>query len=317
MTRSLGILGILVVGLALLLGSGIVVLAWQASAGPLASLPRGGEPESVDQRDELRAGRHIQHITLSDPRLGPIGFTVSLPDRLPDNRLPLLVVIGGVGTGEHNIRFVDAAGDNAVIGYDWPLPTAFPKGMSALTELPSLRRRALAVPGQVAVMLRWLAAQPWSDSRRISLLGFSFGALAVPAAERLATQEGVHIRWTVLAYGGVGFDALVEGDRRIRPAWARPLLGAGAELLLRPLEPAEHLPHLGGNFLILTAAQDTIVEPRASAKLEQLTPEPKTIIHTAGGHIGTGAERQALLEKAMAATRDWLIAEGAVNPVAR
>jgi hypothetical protein len=106
----------------------------------------------------------MQHVTLSDERLGHIDLTISLPDPLPRAKLPLVVVLGGLGTGGNNIRYIDAAGDNAVIGYDWPLPTAFPKGIRAVIEIPSLRRRALAVPGQVTAMLCWLETQPWSDS---------------------------------------------------------------------------------------------------------------------------------------------------------
>ena len=282
------------------LASGILLFVlgiggmWLQSTG---DLPRSTAAVLVTAHNESRSGRLFQRVTLSDERLGPINFSVSLPDPLPHRRLPLVIVIGGAGTGENNIRFVDDAGDNAIVGYDWPLPATLPKGARALTELPSLQRHALSVPGQISAMLRWLVSRPWSDAERVSVLGFSLGALAVPAAERVSELEGINIRWTVLAYGGVGFDTLVAGDQRIRPAWIRPLLGAGAELLLRPIEPSEHLPHLTGNFLVLGADHDSIVEPWASAKLEELTPEPKTIVHTAGDHIGNGSERRELLAR--------------------
>jgi dienelactone hydrolase len=302
------------------ISSGVVVLALGLTAlwcwhtdELLAVLPRSEAAVLSDERDEVRTGRLFRHVTLVDERLGPINFTVSLPDPLPGSRLPLVVVLGGAGTGENSIRFVDAAGDNAIVGYDWPLPATFPKGIRALEELPSMRRHALSVPGQIAAMLRWLISQPWSDVQRVSVLGFSLGALAAPAAERVSEEEGINIRWTVLAYGGAGFDSLIAADQRIRPAWLRPILGFGAELLLRPLEPAAHLPHLNGHFLVLGAAHDTIVQSQASAKLEALTPQPKTIIHTEGDHIGTGSDRRELFANAMAATRLWLISEGAVN----
>jgi dienelactone hydrolase len=288
------------------------VSGWGAR-DPLASLPRASAPTMADQRSEHHPTRVFQKVTLSDERLGPIVFTVSLPDPLPQNKLPLVIVLGGLGTGENSIRSVGPTGENAVIGYSWPLPAGIPKGLRAIAELPSFRRSALSVPGQVTAMLHWLIAQPWSDARRISLIGFSLGAIAAPVADRMAQQAGVDVQWTVLAYGGAGLYALAEGDQRIKPSWIRPLLGAAAALLLKPLEPADHLPHLSGHFLVLGATNDTIVEPHASAELEALTPEPKTIIHTAGDHIGTGRNRQALLEQAMTLTRRWLIAEGAVN----
>jgi dipeptidyl aminopeptidase/acylaminoacyl peptidase len=42
---------------------------------------------------------------------------------------------------------------------------------------------ALAITAQVNSALSWLIAQPWADRQRISLLGFSLGALAAPAIE--------------------------------------------------------------------------------------------------------------------------------------
>ena len=84
---------------------------------------------------------------------------MSLPDPQPQKRLPLVVILGGLGTGENSLRSVDSAGENAVIGYDWPLPSTIPKGIGAIPELPSLRRSALSVPGQVTAMLHWLATQ--------------------------------------------------------------------------------------------------------------------------------------------------------------
>ena len=300
-------------GIVLALAATAVAGLWRVSGDPLALLPQRTAPMLTGILNETRAGRLSRHVTLSDARLGSIGFTVSLPDPLPDQKLPLVLVLGGLGTGEHNIRFIEAAGDNAVVGYDWPFPAPFPKGIGALIEIPALRARALSVPGQVAAVLNWLSMQPWSDRQRVSIVGFSLGAVAAPAAERAALREGIDIRWTVLAYGGVGLGTLVADNPRVKPAWMRPLLGAGTALLLWPLEPMEHLPHLTGHFLILTADNDTIIDPRASAGLERLTPDPKTIVETIGDHVGTGRDRQALLQQAIAVTRSWLTSEGAVN----
>jgi hypothetical protein len=294
---------------------GVVAVRYWTLDDPIRALPRLRGAVLQAEQDDVRVGRLVRHVTLSDERLGQINFTVSIPDPLPDSRLPIVVVLGGAGTGENNIRFIEGAGGNVIVGYDWPLPATLPKGLRLLPDLPSLRAHALSVPGQIAAMMDWLAMQPWSDPARISMLGFSLGALAVPAAERATEQEGIHIRWTVFAYGGVGFDRLVMGDQRIKPAWLRPLLAAGAELLLWPLEPAAHVSHLTGHFLILGAARDTIVSASAATRLEELTPQPKTVIHTEGDHIGTGSDRRELLSRAMAVTRQWLIAEGAVNPV--
>jgi hypothetical protein len=131
----------------------------------------------------------------------------------------------------------------------------------------------------------------------------------------VARLDGADIGWVVLAYSGVGLKALIEGDKRIRPPWIRPLLGVGLALALRPVEPAAYLPRLRGHFLILDAALDTVIAPGARARLEEPTPSPKTIIHMASGHVGarTEKDKQALLAEAMALTRHWLETDGAVE----
>lgn len=289
-----------------------VAIGWTRH-DPLYFLPRSaGAPAAQFDWAEHRAGRVVEHVTLLDARLGPIGFVVSLPDPLPDRRLPVVLALGGLGTGEHNIRAISDASDNVVVGYDWPLASATLKRMG-VRQVPALRTQALSVPGQVAAALRWVLAQPWGDAARVSLVGFSLGAVAAPAVQRVAAAEHIPIGWTVLAYGGAPIDALVSGDTRLRPGWARPAVALAAELLLVPIEPSLHLPGLKGRFLVLRSADDTIVAEQASLYLETLTPEPKRTILLPGGHVGTGADRAALLEVALSATRSWLVAEGAVN----
>jgi hypothetical protein len=303
--------GLLVAALALAVA---VSLTFLGASDDLA-LPRSADARLVEQRIAAAPGRTIEHVVLLDPLLGSIGFTLSLPDPLPARKLPLVVVLGGLGTGEHNLSAFENPGPNAVAAYDWPLPTALPRGLSLVFDLRELRRLALSVPGQASAMLRWLAAENWCDPKRITLIGFSLGAIAAPAVDHIARLDGADIGWVVLAYGGAGLKALVEGDERIRPPWMRPLLGMGLALALRPLEPAAYLPRLSGHFLILDAALDTLIAPGARERLEELTPSPKTIIHMGGGHVGTGTEKekQALLAEAMALTRHWLETDGAVE----
>jgi hypothetical protein len=290
-----------------------ILVVWSQTRDPAPDLPRSAAmPQVVDIRTHRADGRALQHVTLSDPRLGTIGLTISLPDPLPNAKLPIVLVLGGLGTGEHNIRFVTDAGDNAIVGYDWTLPERLPRNLGIAGAF-ALRRQVMETPGQVAAALHWLLAQPWSDATRVSLVGFSLGAIAGPAIERVAALEEVRIGWTVLAFGGAPLAELVESDQRIRPGWLRPLLAVGAEMLLRPVDPAVHLPHLVGHFLTVDAAADTIVGTGPSRRLVELTPEPKQSIHLSGDHVGAGPERAAQLATAMSATCEWLVAKGAVN----
>jgi hypothetical protein len=301
-------------GIGFLVLLAVLFLYWRAR-NPLLFLPQASNPpELVQLESKHRNGRVLQQVALSDPSLGHISFAVSLPDPLPVQKLPLVLVIGGLGTGEHTIRFIADAGDNAIVGYDWPLPSKLPKGIG-VRQILALHTRAMSIPGQLSAILRWLAAQSWSDPNRVSILSFSLGAMVAPAAERISAAQGTHIGWTVLAYGGAPIDAVIRGDQRLHPAWVRPLLAFGAESIFRPMDPGEHLQHLDGHFLVLTGGEDTIVSENASARLAQLTPIPKQVIRLPGNHIGTGPEHQMVIDAVIETTRRWLLAEGAINPI--
>ncbi len=182
----------LVLGAALALVALLLVVLQQPGRNSLAALPRGGGPATKISHQALHTdGRLIQQYTIEDSALGRIGLVVSLPDPLPDRPLPILVVLGGLGTGLKNIRYVPSAGDNVVVGYDWPIPRKLPGGIDLFWQAPALYGRVFRVPGQIATMVEWVARQPWADRERITLLGFSLGAVAAPAAQRLLALRGL------------------------------------------------------------------------------------------------------------------------------
>jgi len=290
-------------------------VCWLGLRDPLGALPRATEkPIATGFSEETRNGRMLQHVVLEAPGVGRIGLVISLPDPLPKQPLPIVMVLGGLATGERNIRHVPGGGDNAIVGYDWPIPTALPQGWDFVSEAPDLYDQVLRVPGQIAAALDWLAGQGWADSERTSLLAFSLGALAAPAAQRLAELRGRAIGWTALAYGGSPIGALLAANPYLKPRWAAPILSSVADLVLRPVEPGEHLPHLRGRFLVVGGRNDAFVPEEAARRMRDLAPEPKTIVLLEGGHMGVGADRQALLAEIIAVTTGWLANEKAVNP---
>ena len=226
----------------------------------------------------------------------------------------MLIVLGGLATGADNIRAIPAPGDNALVGYTWPLPLRLPRGLDFVRAAPELRRRAVSVPGQVVAAMDWLAVQPWADRGRISLLGFSLGALVAPAVHRLAAESGHAIGWTVLAYGGTDLGGLLARHPRIRPAWARPLVAGVGNLALNPLEPARHLPHISGRFLVVSGRADTLIPAWSSKRFAELTPRPRTVVVLGGDHMGVGPGQRELLAEIVRVSRRWLVDQGAVDP---
>ncbi len=305
----------LVLGAAIALLAVLLVVLQQPGSDSLAALPHGGGPTTTTSHQALhKDGRLIQQYTIEDSALGRIGLVVSLPDPLPDRPLPILVVLGGLGTGLKNIRYVPPAGDNVVVGYDWPIPRKLPRGIDLFWQAPGLYDRVFRVPGQIATVVEWVAGQPWAERERISLLGFSLGAVAVPAAQRLLELRGLRVGWTVLAYGGANVANFLEHHPKIRPDWARPVIGWLAERLFRPLDPAEHLPHLSGRFLVIGGTDDGLIPKHSAQLMQDLVPEPKTVLLLNGQHMGVGKAQTALLSQILQVTEDWLVDQGAVNP---
>src|SRR5271166_2215381 len=204
-------------------GSGAL---WLDHRDPLSSLPQPQQALEIHRTALAYQGRRrVEHMILSSAALSDIGIIVSLPDPLPDRKLPILIVLGGLGTGENNIRHLPEAGDNAIVGYDWPIPVRF-EGLASLAQTFGLYGRVMAIPAQVTSAIQWLAAQSWADNQRISLLGFSLGTVASPAIEDVAEHDGQRIGWTILAYGGAPFGELVAASPHVKPSWLRPILAS-------------------------------------------------------------------------------------------
>src|SRR5258708_15320337 len=100
----------------------------------------------------------------------------------------------------------------------------------------------------------------------------------------------------------------------MKPRWEAPLSRRVVGLVLRPVEPGERLPHLRGRFLVVGGRDDAFVPEAAARRMGDLAPAPKTIVLLEGGHMGVGANRQALLTEIIAVTTRWLADERAVNP---
>lgn len=302
-----------VAGLALVIAAAAVV-TWQLARDPLDALPRvAGEARLHSIQREHADRREWRRVQLEVEGHGGVALQVSLPDPLPAQRLPVVFVLGGLKTGADSIRHLPEAGGTVLVGYDWPIPRRVPRDITALRMLPESFHRLLSVPGEISVALRWIADQPWADRERMALVGLSLGALAAPAVQRVAAADGVGINWTVLGYGGAPLDVLIADHPRVQASWFRPLLRAGAALLLRPLEPAHHLPHLEGAFLVLGGTGDGFIPEPAARRFATLTPEPKTVAWIDGGHLGVGRDRDALLAKVIDRTVRWLRAQEAVE----
>lgn len=299
--------------LALVLASAAAAI-WQLARDPFAALPRSATEASPHTVERERAnGREWRRVHLDVEGQDDVELQISLPDPMPAQPLPVVLVLGGLDTGAQSVRHLPEAGSNVVVGYDWPIPRRLPRGFVALRMLPEICRRILSVPGDVSVALRWITAQPWADDERVTLVGLSLGALAAPAVQRVAAAEGTTINWTVLGYGGAPLGVLLAHHPSVRSGWLQPLLRAGADLVLRPVEPAHHLPYLEGVFFVLGGTDDAFIPEQAARRFAALTPEPKTVHWIEGAHMGVGGDQDALLTEVIDKTVQWLREQDAVD----
>ncbi|MDD5586340.1 MAG: hypothetical protein PHY92_05205 [Alphaproteobacteria bacterium] len=302
-------------GLGLLIAASVVIAVAFIAFNPLwiFPAPEYGLKATVTPLDPLDE-RRMEHVTLQGKGLGPISFAVDLPAATSPMKLPLLIVLGGLETGANNIRYVQYAGNNAIIGYDWPMPLHFPAGSELLFQTPGLYGQILTIPGQVASAIHWLSQQPWADATRISILGFSLGALALPSVQHFVERSGQPIGWTIVAYGGAPFGHIFAANGYMEPVWLSKVMAPVIDVLLYPFQPAVHLPSLKGRFLVLEGRDDEFIPEEARRNLREAVPEPKTVVSFEGTHIGVGPKHLALLQRIIETSRTWLIENGAVNP---
>ncbi|MGA7577325.1 MAG: alpha/beta hydrolase family protein [Desulfobaccales bacterium] len=308
--------GLIIVGFfGLLLAAAATLALWGYLRDPLSSLPPP-EPGLRAERTALAAPDHrlVSHITLPGKLLGKITFNLSLPDPLPLKKLPVVLILGGLVTGADSIRYIKDAGDNAIASYAWPVPVRLHGVGALMLQAPGLYHNVMTIPGQGASVLNWLSSQPWADPARISLLGFSQGALAAPAVQDLAAHYGIRVGWTIIAYGGAPLGTLLAGNPHMRPAWLGKALAPWVDLIFHSLEPTVHLPRLSGKFLVLSGRDDNLIPEAARNLLRDAVPEPKTVITFEGNHMGVGPDQMALLQNILAASKKWLIENGAINP---
>ena len=178
-------------------------------------------------------------------------------------------------------------------------------------RLLAARKASRQVPAQVLALLRWARAQGWSQDKRVSLLGFSLGALYLPAAHHMARLHHQPLGPSIIAYGGAGLEPIFRFAFREQPAWLGDMLTGLAVLGLRELEPAHHLPHLKGEFLLLNGSDDRLMPMETIERLRALTPDPKTVVTLPSDHMMPG-DRE-LMEAIIRISRQWLLERKAIN----
>ena len=307
-----------------LIGLGLVILVpalWlgvQMLYGP-DDLLRSPLPDITREIIEPYAGEGCRpentcaDVTLAARRAPPIRFATALPAVSSDERLPTVILFGGFRTGRESLKHLPELGRNAVVTYEYPVDRQDWKKASTIGRLALGYDAAYRVPRQLAALLRWVRAQPWADPNRVSLVGVSLGAMVLPAAHRIAQAHDVPPATSILAYGGADQATVVEANlRKILPAQLRRPAAWLVARVFGAMEPAAHLPHLHGEFLLINGDRDKRMPMAAIERLHSVTPDPKRVVVLPSGHIDP--KDRALLDRILGIMRDCLVERAAINP---
>jgi len=256
--------------------------------------------------------RTVRTVRLANPDGGEVRFVVSLPPNLPEAPLPALVVVPGPGDPRRVLAQIPAPGANAVIVYDYPYDAATWRAASLPARLWTARDIAFRMPDEVTAIIAWARRQEWIDPSRVSLVGISLGAVALPVIRHRAAAAAQKVGPSVLAYGGVDLHALARANLEVSPGWLRDAAAWLVWLALRPLEPATHLPEISGPFLLINGSDDPRIPRESIEGLRALTPSPRKFVTLDGGHINN--DRPAIIAETIRVAREWLREQGALDP---
>ena len=250
-------------------------------------------------------------VEVVDRHGAPLHFEVRRP-RDDNVAVPVLVILAGLKTGHRTLDRLPPCGANALVAYAYPYDRDRWRRQSYFGRALLVWRMARRLSDQIEALLDWIRRQPWCDAERVTLCGGSLGAILLPMILRDLQSRGVPMKRAVFAYGGAGRVSLAWLILRHRSIALAALAALLALACLRNIEPARHLPHLQGEFLVISSPDDERVPERCAARFEALLPEPKRVVHLAGEHLNT--QHPDLLAAVVDAATGWLLERDAFNP---
>jgi hypothetical protein len=267
--------------------------------------------DSVFQADFLPEERIYHAMIVKNRQQVEINFLVSQPVDIPPEGLPVVLILGGLEVGKYTLKYIPDPGQNIIVTYQYPYhPEYWYKG-SAIEEIPAIRSSVLTVPSQVLSLINWISAQSWADKNRITITGYSFGALFIPAIYRLAAQNHVLLKFGVIAYGGVDLYQLLVTNMTNFSQPLRSIFSWLAAIALRGIEPAAHAPFMRAEFLVINGTLDHQITEDSWRGLHLLIPKPKTIVILEEGHMHP--RKVELTRRLVTLSHKWLIEKGVAN----
>lgn len=228
--------------------------------------------------------RNYEDVTLDCGKNGEALFTISLPEDIPPEGLPCFLIVGGLKTGRESLQFIPDHGKYALIAYEYSDMLKKLHEVNVLWHLYTVRKAMLEVPPELIGILKYLYDQSWINDQPISLMGYSFGATFMPVTYVKAEEEGMDLGPGVLCYGGAGIYCLFKANVPV-PKFLKDPVSSMAAAAFKPIDPILYAPRMKGDFLILNGIYDSQIPTECAQRLQNLVPEPKTVINLKTEHM--------------------------------
>ena len=255
----------------------LVSILLRADPCSVQSVKRYQVPDSLEMRT-------YEDVILDCGKNGEALFTISLPEKIPPEGLPCILIVGGLKTGRESLEFVPDHGQYALVAYEYSDMLKQLHKINVLWHLYAVRKAALEVPPELIEILKYLYEQSWINKQPISLMGYSFGATYMPVTYVKAEEEGLKLGPGVLCYGGAGIYCLFKANLPFL-GWLRDPVAAIAAALFKPIDPILYAPKMKGDFLILNGIYDKQIPMECAERLQHLVPQPKTVINLETEHM--------------------------------
>jgi len=294
----------------------IVYLLWERTRDPLKAINNIDlnvrKVSSQTTLDSLIAGkRYYSDIHILSEETDTIKAIISFPPGYSNRRLPVITILGGLRIARENFSFIKNPGQNIIIIYIYPYQAEQWQRGFILSEIPKVRSAILQTPGQIAELMHWTQQQEWADTNKVSLLGYSFGALFTPAVEQVAAQNHIRTGPLIISYGGADFDLLLQQNLKVKPKWLRPLIAWFGSTLIYSVDPIHHAPKMKGNIYLINGRHDNQIPKDSWQLLHRLAPATSKIDILDEGHMHP--RKPELTQKLVDMSRQWLKKQGILN----
>lgn len=269
---------------------------WAGTQGQVILENQYEEPDEAEVRV-------YKDVILDCGKDGKALFTISLPKHIPKSGLPCIVIVGGLMTGRESLRFIPDHGRYALVAYEYSDTLKKLRKIDVLWNLFAVRKAVLEVSPQLIQVVKYLNKQSWRGIEAIDFMGYSFGSIFIPVTYVKADQEHIKLGPAVVAYGGAGIHCLLKANLKVPKFLKRPI-ATMASALFKPIDPVIYASKMKGRFLIINGVYDTQIPFKCARRLQNIIPEPKTIINLDTDHMSP--DNTELTLRLINISREWL-----------